>query len=199
MHLGSPYQPNPFGISNQLCNWTNPNCTHPHQSSIKQHQSLNLPKPFQLPPCKATPPNLQQETQYPPTMPPNMPSNSHTTPPTTPNRMSSNPHTTPPTTPNMSSNPPTTTTRPTPGTISTHKCQDLTYMTSNPYPTPYPTPNFQPTSQFVTDEELLHQLLSNTPTTLPQHPPTFNNLPPNPLHHPHLLQRQPPHIQQLAF
>ena len=43
-------------------------------------------------------------------------------------------------------------------------------MTSNPYPTPYPTLNFGTSGQFVMDEEL-HQLSSNSPTTLPQHPP----------------------------
>ena len=100
---------------------------------------------------------------------PNMPSNCHTTPPTTPDKMSSNPHTTPPTTPNNTpSNPHTTTTRPTPGAISTQKHQNFLHMISNPYPTPYPTLNFGTTGQFVADEEL-HQLSSNTPTTLPQH------------------------------
>ena len=192
--LGSPYQPNPFGISNQLCNCTNPKCTHPHQSSIKQHQSPNLPQPFQLPPHKTTPLPLATGNSIPSHNTPNMPSNSHTTPPTTPNKMSSNPHTTPPTTPNNTpSNPHTTTTCPTPCAISTRKCQDFLHMTSNPYPTPYP--------KFWNNWPIHHE--QRTTSTVIQHP--YNS----PTTSPHLQQfavqhsyncpTTPPHLQQFAI
>ena len=175
---GSPYQPNPFGVSNQLCNCSNPKCTHCNKSSIKQHQSLNHPQPFQLPPPNTKPPNLQPDTQYPPTTPNNLSSNSHTTPPTTPNNLSSNSHTTTPT-------------HPTPGPISTGKPQDGTPMTSHLYP----TEDSGATGHYIAEQELLDQLFldqisSKIPTTLPQHPP-YNICSPH-------IQQSLQLIQQLA-
>ena len=161
---GSPYQPNPFGNSNQLCNCSNPKCTHRNKSSIKQHQSLNQPQPFQLPPPNTTHPNLQPDTQYPPTTPNNLSSNSHTTPPTTPNNLSSNSHTTTPT-------------HPTP--ISTGKPQDGTPIPSHLYP----TEDSGATGHYIMEQGLLDQLF-----LFPFN--SFNNLPPNPLHL-YPLQRQP--------
>ena len=66
---GTPYQPNPIGISHQQCNCSSPTaeCTHHHQSTINNlielpHQSPSLiphPQQFQLPPPNLTPHSQQ--------------------------------------------------------------------------------------------------------------------------------------------